>query len=993
MNTKVTGDPLICLAILLAHGAVVWATERIVLPDAASALQRLAGQELRRYVYLRTGQLLPLTSDASVCEQAIILARQDRLRTTDPGVKAVAHGLKPQEYVLKTTAAAAGKKTWWIIGGDDLGTLYGAYRFTEKLGVRFYLHADVVPDGRLAAIPDINETGKPLFALRGVNPWGSHPFGFDAWGEDQYKAVFSQLAKMRMNFLGIHCYPEGHPYAEPTVWHGLSEDFDAQGRVRFSYPSHYYNTLLPGAWGPMLPKKTSAYSFGGSLLFEDEAWAPAVMRGHCPAPRVPEACNDVFNRMAVQFHEAFGFAHTLGVKTCIGTEAPLILPRALQERIKAHGKEPRSPDVVREIYQATFRRIMASHPLDYYWVWTPEDWTWGGNKPEQYEATVRDLKLAHEALHKVGAPFRLATCGWVLGPQNDRAALDQVLPGDMPISSISRDLGYAEVDPAYARIRGREKWAIPWLESDSRHGLAAVQLVVGRMRRDAADALAYGCTGLIGLQWRTDILGPNIAALSQAAWSQADWYPSPGQRPVEAAPTVEGPLGGHTANYPGRKIAGTSDAALYQTCRYGLDGYNLKLPNGNYRVTLKFCEPHFDAPGKRIGDFKLQGKTVLKDLDIFARVGKFAALDFVFENIDIADGWLRLRVEARTSLPCISAIVAEGRTVTRKIHCGGPAYKDFEADLQVMEADRKRFLPCADFYADWARANFGSAEGDAIGRLFTAVDGRVPRSVADACPSGSLQPDPTPWPQVAKSYSFVAELEQLRPRVKGPGNRERFDWWLNTFRYHRHLAEIRCALGVLAVALKGAEAASDPARRRQQVEAALSAYQEVVRLYGEAYRLLLATVNTAGGLATVVNLENNAHFWPVAIDQPAARLRAASGGSLPPGAVPQKQYQGEPRLIVPTVRTLLAAAEPLRLQVIVLDNQPVRSAVMLWRPLGVGPLRTMPLKHLARGVYQVELSSPGVDFEYRIEATTLSGVHLSWPSTAPETNQTVVLLR
>jgi hypothetical protein len=255
----------------------------------------------------------------------------------------------------------------------DVGTLYGAYRFAEKLGVRFYLHGDVLPDRRLATIPDMDETGKPLFGLRGVNPWGSHPFGFDAWGTDDYKALFTQLAKMRMNFLGIHCYPEGAPFAEPTVWHGLPDDFDAQGRVKISYPSHYYNTLVTGFGQSFLPKKTSDFSFGGGLLFEDEAWAPEVMRGHCPAPEAPEDCNEVFNRMAAEFREAFGFARRLGVKTCIGTEAPLILPKAVQERIKAKGKDPNDPATVREIYEGTFRRIMAGHPLDYYWIWTPED--------------------------------------------------------------------------------------------------------------------------------------------------------------------------------------------------------------------------------------------------------------------------------------------------------------------------------------------------------------------------------------------------------------------------------------------------------------------------------------------------------------------------------------------------------------------------------------------------------------------------------------------
>jgi len=34
-------------------------------------------------------------------------------------------------------------------------------------------------------------SGKPLFALRGVNLWNSHPFGSDARGTDDDKAVIT----------------------------------------------------------------------------------------------------------------------------------------------------------------------------------------------------------------------------------------------------------------------------------------------------------------------------------------------------------------------------------------------------------------------------------------------------------------------------------------------------------------------------------------------------------------------------------------------------------------------------------------------------------------------------------------------------------------------------------------------------------------------------------------------------------------------------------
>ena len=899
-------------------------------------------------IYLRTGDLLPIEHTAE--GDAIVVATKGRSIADHVAdeLRAAINALEPQQYVLKTITND-NDRVLLIIGGDDVGTLYGAYAFAEKLGVRFYLHGDVIPDERIPfAIPKLDETHRPLFGLRGVNPWGSHPFGFDAWGADDYKAVFTQLAKLRMNFLGIHCYPEGHPYAEPTVWHGLPGDFDAQGRVRLSYVSHYYNTLVRGTWGPMLPKKTSDFSFGGSLLFEDEAWAPDAMRGHCPVPRTSEACNDVFNRTGAQFRDAFGFARDLGVKTCIGTEAPLSLPKALQERLKAVGKDPADPSTVREVYEGTFKRIMAAHPLDYYWIWTPEGWTWRGNQPEQYAATVRDLKLAYEAKHRVDAPFQLATAGWVLGPGHDRAALDNDLPKDIPVSAISRNTGATKVDPAFGRVAGREKWAIPWLESDNREGLAAPQLFVGRMRRDAADALSYRCTGLMGLQWRTKILGPNVSALANAAWDQTGWNASFDRLTPEAVVPTDGPLGGAVATYPGRKIGGTADAQLYQTCRYNFEGYNLKVPNGRYRVTLGFCEPHFDSSAERIGDFKLQGKTAIQELDIFARVGKFAALDVVSEDVVVTDGWLRLRIHARKSWPCISTVVIEGDRFARKINCGGPAYKDYEADLAVSM--NNGYLPCDDFYADWATANFGLAE---IGDVFAAIDGKVPQVNDGGCPSGRLTPVGQPWSDVAPQFAFVDELESLRPRVKGAGNLDRFDYWLSTFKYCRSLAQLRCALA------------------RPDAD-------ELARHYADAYRYLLATVNTPGGLATVVNMETHPG-WGSSVakhtDQPWPT-----------------EYQGKPRLIVPTVRTLLGKGEDLQLKVIVLDNQSPKSAVFHWRPLGTGQFQTIPLRHVARAVCQVELRSPAEDFEYRIEATTANGSNLTWPASAPEINQTVVTM-
>ena len=112
----------------------------------------------------------------------------------------------------------------------------------------------------------------------------------------------------------------------------------------------------------------------------------------------------------------------------------------------------------------------------------------------------------------------LATCGWVLGPPSLRTLFDERLPKSVALSCINREVGKAPVDPGFARIEGRSLWAIPWMEDDP--ALTSPQLWAGRMRRDAADALRYGCDGLLGIHWRTRVLSANVLALARAAWKR-----------------------------------------------------------------------------------------------------------------------------------------------------------------------------------------------------------------------------------------------------------------------------------------------------------------------------------------------------------------------------------------------------------------------------------------------------------------------------------------
>jgi len=819
----------------------------IVQPEGAGFMTRLAGRELRRYFYLRTGELPLFLSRLPVNQPAILVATK-----TEPLLKTIlpadalgrVSGARPQEYVIETVQPGKHRLVC-IVGGDEAGTLYGAYRFCELLGVRFYLHGDVVPDRRRSRdLPEISESGKPLFDIRGIQPFHDFPEGPDWWNRDDYLAYIAQLAKLRMNFIGLHCYPEKHPHAEPSVWIGQESDFDENGSPRVSYPSMWANTQRDNHWG-YLPMKTADFTAGGALLFADDPYGPDGMAGLMPKPSNPESCNLLFERTANLFRDAFTFARTLAVKTCLGTETPLTIPQLVRERLEKQGKDPDDPEVIRELYRGIFKRISLIHPLDYYWFWTPERWTWEGNKPEQFQATVRDIRAAQDALDSLGNPFTLATSGWVLGPADDRTALDKVLPKSVPMSCINREVGHDIVEPGFAGLEGRPKWAIPWMENDP--NLVSPQPWVGRMRYDAADARRLGCTGLLGIHWRTKILAANISALAAAAWYQS--YAPP-----------------------------------------------------NWQLTFPLRQGPKEKPGK---------------------------------------------------------------------------------------LERGRSMPVEDFYVDFARANFGESAAVPVGRLFARIDGlNLPEPSDWKGGPGGIKPakvDPS-------SYRFVDELQALRKKIRGAGNLERFDYWLNTYRYMRALAEVGALRAELDALVASLDQEKDAARQKETTDRAVTVRARMARGWETMLSCLLAAADTPGELGTIANLEQHNRGQNQFLNAHDQKLAEISGKPLPQETAPGKEYRGPARLTVPTVRSSAKPGEKLAIRVLALDTRPVEGVTLYWRQMGQGRYERVPATHLGQAVYEVALPPASSDVEYYVQGQTASGRKLRWPATAPDLCQTVVVL-
>jgi len=515
------------LAVKRAGGGVavgIRVPQAIAVRPDASALERLAAQELRRYVYLRTGALLPVRPGA---------ARGDRIAVARADAQfcgAVGQGLGPQAFVLQTTAAGR-DKVWWVVGGDEVGALYGAYRLAEQLGVRFGLDGDAVPDEPLAgAWPEPNETGRPRFALRGLQPFHDFSVGPDWWNLADYRHVLSQMAKLRLNFIGLHTYPSWNSSAGPeaNVWIGLPEDVDAQGNVRWGYEAGVVTTRK--GWA-VQPFPTSRYAAGAGLLFEADDYGPDYMLDCLDWPKTAEAAAAMFNRYGDFQQQAFAHARRLGIKTCTGTELPLGVPPALVQRLQAQGLRPDDPAVIRRLYEGTFLRVMRKTPVDYFWFWAPEIWLVAPPGSPGWEiasaANVeRDLGLIPAAAQAVHAPFGLATGGWRLGTQADARWFDRHTPKSWAASSINTALGRDPVEQAYGAMRDRPRWVIGWSEDDGTAGAHCctcwdLQFTAERLLANAAEAHRYSCEGLMAIHWRTAAIAPNIAALAQAGWSGA----------------------------------------------------------------------------------------------------------------------------------------------------------------------------------------------------------------------------------------------------------------------------------------------------------------------------------------------------------------------------------------------------------------------------------------------------------------------------------------
>ncbi len=106
-------------------------------------------------------------------------------------------------------------------------------------------------------------------------------------------------------------------------------------------------------------------------------------------------------------------------------------------------------------------------------------------------------------------------------------------------------------------------------------------------------------------------------------------------------------------------ISGTDEDVIYNTDRYGLVTYKVRVPNGTHKVKLMMAETYFNEPAKRIFDIYIESLLVADNVDLFQLAGRNAAYELIIDPVTVNDEEIEIFFAAEVDNPLLSGIVIE----------------------------------------------------------------------------------------------------------------------------------------------------------------------------------------------------------------------------------------------------------------------------------------------------------------------------------------------
>jgi hypothetical protein len=244
-----------------------------------------------------------------------------------------------------------------------------------------------------------------------------------------------------------------------------------------------------------------------------------------------------------------------------------------------------------------------------------------------------------------------------------------------------------------------------------------------------------------------------------------------------------------------------------------------------------------------------------------------------------------------------------------------------------------------------------------------------------------------------KDYDFALEFAALRPQVNGTRALQTFDLWSGLLSYQRSIALHQHAGHALTAAIESVTALPKAQQKDVATKTCLPLLANLSRVYEQHLTTLLSFANSQGELGMLD--EHESGFAKDGGNFGLAAKLTGMGVTIPPSALPTKDYIGEPRMFVISERTMVdpASEKGMNVSVIVLAkaSQLPSSLSLSYRKLGAAAAFesvTLPRVAPDRGWYTgqvpltatVEVLGSG-DFEYKVQAKlTGGGEALAYPT-------------
>ena len=462
--------------------------------QAADSLKtRLAVRELLTGLHLLFPTVQAKQADGAIASGTIVLV----LTIDRSGFKG------DEEYEVAAAPAGA-----MLRAASEQALLFAVFDFLEKQGMVFGIDGGMAPIDRQAELHlparGLPWAASPVFAVRGLLPWPDFLNCISVYNDEDFKAYFAAMLRMRFNMFGMHVYTENEP--APMAESYLSYDFAGSG-----HRAALESTAM-ASWG-YLPQRTSTFKMGAAQFFDRETFG-------ADATRLAADNWEIAARTTAMLRAAFEFAGELGIRTGIGFEPyrnPAEIVRALPPEALSHPGGFIESRTARDLLERRLGDLLERYPtVDYVWLWQDEDANWQ-SRDKEVTLSVTPFAQAHDFLKRHAPGKRLVLAGWG-GVARHFESLHQRLPEDIVFSALSDTLGWDPVHEAFGKLGARERWPIPWIEDDP--SMWFPQFRASRFETDMRRAQDLGCQGVLGIHWRHRVIDPTATYLARAGWNR-----------------------------------------------------------------------------------------------------------------------------------------------------------------------------------------------------------------------------------------------------------------------------------------------------------------------------------------------------------------------------------------------------------------------------------------------------------------------------------------